>query len=449
MNQAISNSSSPLVLNQFKYRRDLGLLFDPSNGNFKRLENEVAREIIEHLIAGKIPDEIVPILAEGYDENPDTIRKDIEEFVAELNVEVSHDNWYSVDKGFSDPLSFPIRMEIELTAVCNWNCGFCYNVWKIDPSLTDDQVRQKIRLLPVKHLPKTVAFSILDQCAEGGCFTIRYSGGEPTLHPDFWPIIEHGAGHKFYQVLFTNGHFVDDVFARQLVGANVRTVLISLHGDGDTHRALTGRADAYDKARSAIRCCIQAGIEVVVEATLVKRNKDHIVKMAESCYADGANEFRVMRYVPTGKNDAEFSVSPEESWNLMKELAALSKQNANLKFGWPCAQKVCMSTEDKPIDAMLDQFNKLRTDQLMGHCESGLVWGSISYDAKLRNCPHSNVYHANLLTQQLSNGWRTMTKRVSDVLIPRESCGNCDWLSSCRGGCHLKHFLLPAHPSIN
>ncbi|MEW2491880.1 SPASM domain-containing protein [Streptomyces sp. NPDC048411] len=94
----------------------------------------------------------------------------------------------------------------------------------------------------------------------------------------------------------------------------------------------------------------------------------------------------------------------------------------------------------------------MRKSQLVGHCESGLVWGSVSYDGQLRNCPHSNKYWGNVGSLSLAETWPTLTKAVSSDLAPREGCSSCGVLEQCRGGCHLSKFmdhsvLLPL-PSI-
>ena len=430
---------------QFRYREDIGLLFDFRRGVFHKLENEVAIAIVKALLEKEDDRQAATYVSEEFDVAPDECLRDIQEFKAGLldyNTFEKDRRWYSIDKGFSDPLKFPIRLEIELTSICNWNCGFCYNVWKIDPLLSDDEVRAKIRGLKMKHLPKEICFKVLSECAQKGCFVLRYSGGEPTIHPDLLEIVDYGGRLGIYQVLFTNGHFLNKEYVDALKRANVNTVLVSLHGDAETHNKLTGHSSAYEKALNGISLCLEEGIETVVEATLVKDNKNLLLNTIKDVYSRGAREFRIMRYVGTGKNDDQYAISPDEAWPLMLAVQTLKDTECpGVNVGWPCAQKFCMSTSDIAITDTSDVAFQIKLDQLTGHCESGLVWGSITYDGHIRNCPHSNVYHGNINMESLETGWGRMTRRVTEVLQPRDACSHCNALTICKGGCHLPHFL--------
>lgn len=437
-------SSLSSITDRYRFRKDLGLLFDYRSGIFHRLENDVAKNAVAQLFEGKSRDEIVATVCAEYDVDELTAAEDFERLISSLSVESQSQvscEFYSVDKGFEDLLTFPIRLEIEVTALCNWDCGFCYNVWKIDPTLSDREVKQLIKQMPMKHLPKEAIFKVLDEGFRKGCMVVRYSGGETMLHPDIMEILEYGADRKMYQVLFTNGHFLSEDVVERLVRCNVRTVLISLHGGRDKHNALTGRRDAYEKALKAIDLCVKEGIEVVVEMTLLRENLGEVLSTVQSVYERGVREFRVMRYVPTGRKDAMYAVSPAEILPLMRDLQELQKSCCpGVKIGWPCGQKFCTSEEDVPL-SLNDPSISLRFEQLTGHCESGLVWGSISHDGQVRNCPHSNVYHGSILSEELQSSWQRMTARVGEVLRRRDSCTGCEVFGVCRGGCHLPHFL--------
>jgi len=441
-----------LIRGHYRYRADLGLVFDYVKGIFHRLEDGVATDIVSRIFEGDTIDGILAFMLEEYDVDPVVLHRDIGDLISNLNPlrnDIAESGWYTVDKGFTEPLGFPLRLEMELTSLCNWNCGFCYNVWKIDPTMTDKEVRQQIKAFPQKHLPKDLAFKILDEAEQNGCMIMRYSGGEPSLHPDFMEILKYGGEKKMYQVLFTNGHFVTEKEAALFRQYNVRTVLISLHGDKSTHNTLAGHAKAYEKAKSAIAYCLAEGIEVVVEATLVQDNLPGMLDIMRDIYRDGVREFRVMRYVPTGKNDEAYAVPQSQMIPLMAEINTLIRfECPGMKVGWPCGQKFCTSSEDAPL-AQTDPTMDLRFSQLTGHCESGLVWGSISFDGKIRNCPHSNVYFGHVGQEGILAPWQKMTEKVMEAITPRSSCSGCHVLSTCKGGCHLPKFIQPANANAS
>lgn len=438
------------ISSSYRYREDLGIIFNYKNGILHKLENEVAKKMFKYAVKGFDEKKIVETIAKEYNAPLEIVKNDATQFFNQIdpnNTNVKKE-WYSIDKGFDDPLDFPIRMEIEVTALCNWNCGFCYNVWKIDPDLSDLELKKKIKSLPQKYLSKEDAFKVIDELYEKGCFIIRYSGGETTLHPDLQEILAYGAKKKMFQVLFTNGHYLTPEYCAELKQNNVRSILISLHGDEKTQNDIAGRRKAYSYTLNGIKNALDAEIEVVVETTLIKDNEEQLEEIIENIYGLGVTEFRVMRYVDTGKDDEKYAVPMSHILPLMEKINNLQNSKfKHLKVGWPCGQKFCTSKEDTPIK-LDDKTLPLRFEQLTGHCESGLVWGSISYDGKIRNCPHSNVYHGDIKTSDIETSWKKMTKKVHDVVKPRDACLPCDMKGICKGGCHLPHFIEKKNESF-
>lgn len=442
---------SRALTRQLRYRADLGLLFDPRTGAFHRLRNKVAESMVSLMFSGLDDDTVIGDIAQRYNAEPSRVAADAAALVATLTAppssferDADDRSLLGVDKRFDAKLSFPLRLEVELTAVCNWACGFCYNVWKIDPNMSDADVRRTVKALPDKHIPTELACSILDECADQGCFVIRYSGGETLLHPDAMEIFEHGGRLGLYQVVFTNGHFLTTQRAARLAAANVRCVLVSIHGDRDTHNELTGHSRAYDRAIGAMRLLIDAGITVVAEMTLVKGNIDGALDVIRDVYALGVREFGVMRYVPTGRHDDRYGIPVSVTMPLITRIdELLATECPGMTVAWPCAQKVCASDADVPLRSD-DPTLGLRLSQMSGHCESGMVWGSVSYDGRLRNCPHSNVYFGSLHTEPLADTWPALTDAVHDAVLTRPTCGGCAVADACRGGCHLPSFFTPA-----
>lgn len=446
------------IVTKLKYRRDLGLLFDSSVGRYHRLRNSTAKHIIDGLFQGHQAEQVVTDIATHYNIESSRARADMQDLCSELarNIGVAElphqgDSLVEIDKRFAHIIEFPLRIELELTAVCNWNCGFCYNVWKIDPNMSDAETRLAVRSLPTKHLPIASAKRILDECAANGCFVVRYSGGETLIHPDALEIFEYGGSLGLYQVVFTNGHFVNHDIAKRMSKANVRCALVSLHGDRAQHNSLAGHKFAYDRAINAMRVLLAEGIQVVAELTLVAENTDSLLDVIRDVYNIGVREFGVMRYVPTGKNDEHYGVPVDVTMPMIERVNALTRDECiGMRVAWPCAQKLCTSDKDTPLRSD-DPTLALRLSQLVGHCESGIVWASVSYDGQLRNCPHSNVYfgHVGAEFGDVSNSWPRLTNAVHKAVASRPSCDGCSAAEVCRGGCHLGSFFSQNPVSVS
>ncbi|WP_280491972.1 radical SAM protein [Nocardia asiatica] len=439
------------ALSQLRYREDVGLVFDPRTGTFHRLRNQSAQEMAALMFSGATDTTVIDQVATRFRVDPARVAADAAALVATLTAPAApaasdedrrrRASLAGLDKRFDAKLAFPLRLEIELTAVCNWACGFCYNVWKIDPAMSDAEIRRAVKDLPDKHIPTDLAKRIIDECAERGCFVMRYSGGETLLHPDAMDIFDHGGRAGMYQVVFTNGHFITAERAHRLSAANVRCVLVSIHGDRDTHNRLTGHPRAYNKAITAMRLLQDAGISVVAEMTLVQGNLDGALDVMRDVYSLGVREFGMMRYVPTGRHDDRYGIPVSVTMPLIERIDALvGSECPGMTVAWPCAQKLCTSDTDAPLRAD-DPTLALRTSQLAGHCESGMVWGSISHDGQLRNCPHSNTYFGSLREQPIAHAWPQLTDAVHAAVATRPSCAGCVVADACRGGCHLPSFF--------
>lgn len=425
------------MLKNMKLRKDLKILFNPKTGQMHRLDDMVILFVKE--LQNKTIGEAVYKLSKQFGVDSKIIYKDILEFKNTL-LKDDYAVDFDIEKRHENILGFPLRLEIEVTSLCNWNCGFCYNVWKIDPDLSDKEVKKQIKLLPQKHLSKKTIFRVLDEASEKGCFTIRYSGGETLLHPDIKEILDYGGKLGLHQTVFTNGHFINESMIENFKRNNVGTVLISLHGDKTTHNFLTGHKLAYDRAVSAIEKLAEDNIDVVTELTLVKGNIENLKKVVIDAYEKGSKYFSVMRYVSTGKDDEKYAVKYDELPELIGVLDNLIAEKGDISIAWPCGQKMCLTENDHPVKKVTPFFKKL-DKQFTGSCESGVTWGSISFDGKLRNCPHSNVYFGDVSNESVEKLWKNMTSEVHKVLERRSSCIGCSFLSKCKGGCHLEYFF--------
>ncbi|MEH7093006.1 PqqD family protein, partial [Priestia megaterium] len=151
-------------LKDLKFREDVGMLFNSRTGTIHRIENELGILIVSLLKQNHDLEYVKKYILNEYDVDEIELNNDLREFLFSLT-QYQENIWeWDIEKKHESLLEFPLRIEIEVTSLCNWNCGFCYNVWKIDPNLTDADVKQKIKMLPQKHLSKEKIFKILDEC---------------------------------------------------------------------------------------------------------------------------------------------------------------------------------------------------------------------------------------------------------------------------------------------
>ncbi len=90
----------------------------------------------------------------------------------------------------------PLSVDIELSAVCNLRCPFCF--------LSNPEHKQ-----PYKFMPLDLAIQTINAAHKLGVPAIKLNWrGESTLHPEFSNIAEYAASMGFHEILLnTNGNY--------------------------------------------------------------------------------------------------------------------------------------------------------------------------------------------------------------------------------------------------
>lgn len=161
--------------------------------------------------------------------------------------------------------------QIDLTNRCNLNCPVCFaNANKAgyvaEPSY--EMAVEMLRALRKQHPHPATA--------------IQFTGGEPTLHPDFLRLVRTANEMGFSHVqIATNGlRIAERAFAEQAAEAGLHTLYLQFDGLEDEHyRKLRGRALLELKLR-ALENCRATGMKVCFVPTIVKTvNDDQVAKI--------------------------------------------------------------------------------------------------------------------------------------------------------------------------
>ena len=154
---------------------------------------------------------------------------------------------------------------VEITDNCNLNCPVCYA-----ESGTHRQV----------HKPLAEVLNMLDTVVanEGEPDVVQLSGGEPTLHPDFWAILDAAKARPIKHVMInTNGIVLaqDPAFVQRLAtyapGVEVYLQFDSLRAE--VHQALRG-ADLTRIRRQALENLNAVNLSTTLVVTLKKGLND-------------------------------------------------------------------------------------------------------------------------------------------------------------------------------
>jgi radical SAM protein with 4Fe4S-binding SPASM domain len=133
---------------------------------------------------------------------------------------------------------------------------------------------------------------LLTRYSESGVFIVRFTGKEPTAHPDFLDIVREGKKLGLKMALNTNGVFYAS-YRKELVKAGVSEVVVSLDGNQETNDYIRGKG-VYEQATSNIRGFVEDGVDTRINMTVSRKNMDQIEHIARFAHLSGA----YVSYIP-------------------------------------------------------------------------------------------------------------------------------------------------------
>jgi len=160
-----------------------------------------------------------------------------------------------------------VKLIFELTNLCNFSCLHCIREEPGARRFLDQGLVGKV-------LREVEPYRMVDHVA--------FTGGEPTLHPQFAEIAQlvTGQGYRFNFV--TNGSgFGKTLGAILPVREMVLAVSFSLDGANETtHDAIRRRPGSYRQVVQGIMLCDHHGIPAQVNMTVTRTNKAEVQEMA-------------------------------------------------------------------------------------------------------------------------------------------------------------------------
>jgi MoaA/NifB/PqqE/SkfB family radical SAM enzyme len=176
------------------------------------------------------------------------------------------------------------RLVVELTNRCNLRCGHCYDE----------------RHAATGDLSSEVLDRVLEEGWESGIDHLSFTGGEPTIHPDFAGIVRRvcRAGYTFSFV--SNGVRIPKIHTllaehrRWFQGAT-----FSLDGAREaTHDALRG-SGSYRQVLRAASVCVVKHLPFTLNMVLTAQNRGEVSEMVELAARLGSGGVRFGHLMPS------------------------------------------------------------------------------------------------------------------------------------------------------
>lgn len=153
---------------------------------------------------------------------------------------------------------------IDLTGRCNLACNICFadsNKHLYEPSVEEI----------------TAMLKTLRSTRPAPCTTVQYTGGEPTVHPDFLEIVKVTRQLGFTHIqCATNGlKFADPYFAEKAREAGLQYLYLQMDGvSDDVFSRIRGR-NLLETKLKVLESARRAGLRVIFVPTVIRGVNDH------------------------------------------------------------------------------------------------------------------------------------------------------------------------------
>jgi mycofactocin radical SAM maturase len=316
---------------------------------------------------------------------------------------------------FERGLDAPICLTWELTYACNLSCVHCLSSsGRRDP----------------RELTTAECKAVIDTLERMQVFYVNIGGGEPTVRPDFWELVEYATAHRVGVKFSTNGVKIDAAAARMLAASDYVDVQVSLDGaTAEVNDAVRGPG-SYATAIRAMENLRDAGFRgFKLSVVMTRQNIPQLDDFKAIADRYGA-QLRITRLRPSGRG--------ADVWN---ELHPLPSQQREL-YDWLVAHGEDVLTGDSFFH--LSAYGSALPG--LNLCGAGRVVCLIDPVGDVYACPFA-IHESFLAGNVRDRGGFTAVWRESALFRQlREpgdggACRSCGHYDSCRGGCMAAKFF--------
>lgn len=317
-----------------------------------------------------------------------------------------------------------VNAYLEITSFCNAHCPYCYNNSGSGGA----------------HMEAGVLKNLCEQVVDLKATNVILSGGEPTLHPDFFQTVAFFKDKGLHTSVITNAWFGGrPEYIQALQGCDVQFTLD--HIDPEIHDSIKGKgsyaavkaamlalADSANPGQRKLRINLSSENERDIEA---------FIRTAEEFRATTI-DFHLLHRLGRDKDygsHIDYDKNPEQAERIVRKLQKLSME-AEARGGMAITFKGCLPTHSCNFLNIRDNtFNCLLRVTPSGEvfpCQffsaPYFALGNI-HDRKLNDIIHSDSLY-------------DLIEILNARSIHNASCRSCVWEGKCHKGCPAKAYTL-------
>jgi MoaA/NifB/PqqE/SkfB family radical SAM enzyme len=310
---------------------------------------------------------------------------------------------------------------LELTTDCNLRCVHCWQGEKAHPKM--------IKLDEVKV--------IIKRLAELGVTSLRITGGEPMIHPNFWEIMEEATHAGLSIVLRTNGTFIDEVVAHRLHDYQIIFTELSVDGlISQDHDGFRHKKGSLKKTLSALDLLIKNRIKTRVKTVMSRNNIGSLLDLGKLLVRDhsGIEMWSLIDLVPLGNTVSHFQELMPRPSDIIKAMESLGE--------WLKQGGVSFKVTGSALQLVTEPMEVVRSNRsLMYPCGYRKGYLYICADGLVKKCAWLND-SLGTITDDIGQMWQSGCCKHK-ALTPVE-CEQCEFFK--QGLCGYMYYICPGIP---
>jgi len=336
---------------------------------------------------------------------------------------------YPEEKELPDGVPTLTTYYMYLTGGCNLACRHCW----IAPTYQANGDTGS-------HLDFGLYEIAIEEALPLGLKSIKFTGGEPLLHPDFVGMVDYATEKGLATWMETNGTLVTPALARHLKG-NTSLGFISVSLDGGTatsHDYMRNVTGSFELAQQGILHLIEAGYQPQIIMSLYPGNISEIETLVRWAEKVGCGSVKFNLLQPSGRGEY---MKARGEWLDVAQLIDLGQyvehklqqtSSISLLYSWPMAfhgvgRLLRSQGEICDIEHIL---GVLSTGHLamcgIGAQEKDLVYGQLGIT------PLRDVWANNLVLPKTRGDFYTRLEGI---------CSHCIHQKRCKGNCLAQNYF--------
>jgi sulfatase maturation enzyme AslB (radical SAM superfamily) len=333
---------------------------------------------------------------------------------------------------FESPDYGPRRLSVELTNICNLHCSYC--------------VRDEDALYhtPAKFFSPELFESIVRQAREAiGITHVNFTGGEPTLHPQFDRILEIAESNDLKVSFVTNGWNFEKIWPKLLVHRTAMTH-VAFSVDGATTEKHDGwRGDgSFLRLVRAFSRCFASDFPFMVKVVIRRDTLSQLEQLALFAARMGAAALQFAHVTPTSADIENTSaLNLDERTQAEREIAALArifKMRIGIDVGYYNIDEAPPCSALAGVSANVDYRGRLSLCCNLSGYRSGVGEEDVAADLKKEDFATAHALLSKIAADKLAERARRLREMTTNAdlytgspcLFCLETSGKLPWRRS-------------------